>query len=336
MGAAKEAFFLYCDYDVINGVFEDHHFFVVEEDGTRTSPESFAESSLIPFFCDGYGLINPEGDMVVPPEYDEIAYVKDMNPYGCDRNYLMVRQDDKVGIWTEGDQDPDKSVATSVKQVLPMEYDDIRYVFSQEGRPDAFVVMSHGKWGMIDMQNRVVLPFDYDRVFFPTGVCDVTGKPIDDGVRCSTFDPCSVVHHDFLCLAQNSEAGEHVFLLPLKNNPDARIRSWFLTEEPRWMYPAVGHSAVCFAESDDAIGLLDREGHWVIPLQAKDAFACVRRRFLRDRRQKSRKIEYAWRIARRIDRIEGIRCDQVKKLQKKLTYKFRRMNRRNRLHETRP
>lgn len=336
MGEAKEAFFLYCEDDVIHGVFEDHHFFVVGEDGTRTSPESFAESSLIPFFCDGYGLIDHKGDMVVPPEYDDITYVNDLNRFGCDRKYLMVRQDDKMGIWTEGDYDPDKSVATSVKQVIPMEYDDIRYVFSQEGKPDSFVAASHGKWGMMDTQNRVVVPFVYNRVFFPTDVCDVTGKPLTDAARRSTFDPCSVVHHDFLCLTQKEETCEHIFLLPLKNNPDARIRPWFLTREPLWMYPAVGHAAVCFVESDDAIGLLDREGHWVIPLQAKDAFACVRRRFLRDRRQKSRKIEYAWRIAKRIDRIEGIRCDQVKKLQKKLTYKFRRMNRRNRLHETRP
>lgn len=92
-----------------------------------------------------YGIININNDVLLAFEYDHISNVYKTN------DYFKIHKYNQVGL-----------VATSDAEiVIPLEYDGIEY----SGNKLA-VALKDGQMGVIDVRNKVVVPFIYDYIMY--------------------------------------------------------------------------------------------------------------------------------------------------------------------------
>lgn len=100
-----------------------------------------------------YGVININDDIVVPFEYDEIHIVSDS------MNYLQITKNNKSGLF-------DRNKA---EFVIPIEYESLKYIDERYLENELVVAKKDGKAGIIDMQNKEIVPFVYDRIEYVGG-----------------------------------------------------------------------------------------------------------------------------------------------------------------------
>ena len=93
-----------------------------------------------------YGLINMEGNEILPCEYDEITALNGLE------NALLVSKDGNYGV-----------VNDEGKELLPTEYAEIQALGDET--TDGFIVRNaDGKYGVVDTSNGQVLAINYDGV----------------------------------------------------------------------------------------------------------------------------------------------------------------------------
>ena len=128
-----------------------------------------------------YGLINADGEFVIPCIYDELRRLKNIQ-YAAVRikdkwgavdlqnntliefmyedafddkdNYVVIVQDGKMGCI---------GVLDKVDVNIPCKYDMIGH-FNEKGYTAACL---DGKWGVIDVNDNVIAPFIYERAYNP-------------------------------------------------------------------------------------------------------------------------------------------------------------------------
>lgn len=92
-----------------------------------------------------FGIININNDVLLDFEYDHIS-----NAYKTN-DYFKINKYNKVGLVATAD----------VGIVIPMEYDGIEYADNE-----LVVAFKDGQMGLIDLRNRVVVPFIYDYIMY--------------------------------------------------------------------------------------------------------------------------------------------------------------------------
>lgn len=90
-----------------------------------------------------YGVINIDNEVVLSFEYDEIYNIHE---YG---EYLRISKNNKFGLIN----------TATAEIVVPMEYDGIEY-----SRNETAVAVKEGRFGVIDVTNKNVVPFIYDSI----------------------------------------------------------------------------------------------------------------------------------------------------------------------------
>ena len=96
-----------------------------------------------------YGLLNAKGEFVLPLVYDFI----NCSYYG---GYYTIVQDGLHGL-----------ADVKGKIIIPPTYEDSQYDGFQQG---LWAVKSNGKWGFVDKDNQVIIPFQYKYVHSFSGV----------------------------------------------------------------------------------------------------------------------------------------------------------------------
>jgi hypothetical protein len=91
-----------------------------------------------------YGIINNKGQVRVPSEYSSIT------TYHFDKNYV-VKKNGKYGIINK----------ETLKKIIPLEYDKLEVSNFDQTR---FIAKKNGKFGIIDKNLKIIIPFEYDKI----------------------------------------------------------------------------------------------------------------------------------------------------------------------------
>ncbi|BBE16547.1 hypothetical protein AQPE_0687 [Aquipluma nitroreducens] len=140
--------------DSIQAVFiakKGNRFGVINKVGKVTLPVEFEEINLF----EGnsftiakrgglYGLINSNGDIKLPFEYKNIISNKDWD-------YIILQKDKFYGVI-------DKQ---SLKEIFPMEYEEIEQCFYDENN---FIAKKNSRYGIITRTKKIIIPFEYDKI----------------------------------------------------------------------------------------------------------------------------------------------------------------------------
>ena len=98
------------------------------------------ESNIVVLKDSQYGIIDRQGNIVVPIEYDEITYISN--------NLAGIKKGDKWGV-----------VNMERNIVLPIEYDEITYISNNLAG-----IKKGDKWGVVNMEGSFVIPIEYDSI----------------------------------------------------------------------------------------------------------------------------------------------------------------------------
>ena len=119
---------------------------------------------------DKYGLINIKQEEIIPFEYDNLDYIND--------NFVIaVNENGKYGV-----------ININNEVVLSFEYDEISYVYKTN---DCFKISKNNKFGLVDITDaEIVVPLKYDNIeYYPndmavalldeqSGVIDINNKEV--------------------------------------------------------------------------------------------------------------------------------------------------------------
>jgi len=90
-----------------------------------------------------YGVINTNNEVVLSFEYDEIFNITEY----C--GYLRISKNNEFGLIN----------SSNAEIVVPLEYESIEYAGNETA-----VAIKEGRWGVIDVRNKIVVPFIYDSI----------------------------------------------------------------------------------------------------------------------------------------------------------------------------
>lgn len=99
-----------------------------------------------------YGIVDKSGNIIVPIIYDFI------HPELLNKKLVVVVKHNKLGLLD----------VNSNKVVIPMDYDTTITVddFEMMGtRYGGYRLKKNGKWGIVDINNKIIVPFKYDGLF---------------------------------------------------------------------------------------------------------------------------------------------------------------------------
>lgn len=111
-----------------------------------------------------WGMVDKNGKVVVPYEYDYIDEYTLMNVYPS----LENQDDDFLLMVGKGEREDEHQLKEGAKygyvnmrgeEVIPLEYDWMYGWFGEDG---CSVVEKNGKWGAIDKKGNIVVPIEYD------------------------------------------------------------------------------------------------------------------------------------------------------------------------------
>jgi hypothetical protein len=123
------------------------------------APEGeFEEATKSLNYNGNYGVINANGEFVVPPQYDVVA-----NGGGPDGAYYMVCQGNQCGIYLVG---------TGI--VLPMKYQNA--TTEKVGGKLFYIVSREDRYALLDEEGQSLTDFDYDYFLVDDSVGLVAGK----------------------------------------------------------------------------------------------------------------------------------------------------------------
>jgi hypothetical protein len=100
-------------------------------------------------FNNQYGVIDSTFKILVDFEYDNLESIP------CAINYLLYTQNGKKGAMDYNRRDLFKEA-----------YEEVRYDIHYEQERDIFKVKKNDKWGVINFDNKILLPFEYDSIKF--------------------------------------------------------------------------------------------------------------------------------------------------------------------------
>lgn len=96
-----------------------------------------------------YGVIDSTFNVLIDFKYDKLQSIP------CAINYLLYTQNGRVGV-----------IDYNERELFKEAYDDVRYDIHYEQERDIFKVKKNDKWGVINFENQIILPFEYDSIKF--------------------------------------------------------------------------------------------------------------------------------------------------------------------------
>jgi hypothetical protein len=100
-------------------------------------------------FNNQYGVIDSTFKILIDFEYDNLESIP------CALNYLLYTKNGKKGAMDYNGKDLFKEA-----------YEEVRYDIHYEQERDIIKVMKSSKWGVINFENEILLPFEYDSIKF--------------------------------------------------------------------------------------------------------------------------------------------------------------------------
>lgn len=100
-------------------------------------------------FNNQYGVIDSTFKILIDFKYDNLESIP------CALNYLLYTQNGKKGAMDYNGRD-----------LFQEAYEEVRYDIHYEQERDIFKVRKNGKWGVINFENKILLPFEYDSIKF--------------------------------------------------------------------------------------------------------------------------------------------------------------------------
>ena len=95
---------------------------------------------------DGYGLINIEGEEIIPCKYDDFIRFN-----LCNKNLFQVKSDNKYGL-----------IDVEGKDFIPCKYDDLIKIFDWWN--DSYLVKLDNKYGLINSEGKEIIPCSFDHI----------------------------------------------------------------------------------------------------------------------------------------------------------------------------
>jgi len=160
-----------------------------------------------------YGLININNENLLPFEYQEISKASET------KNYCRIIKDNKFGL-INGDNS---------ELLIPIEYDSLYFIDEMYIGNELIVAEKTGKTGIIDMDNKEVVPFIYDRI-------DLLGN-------------CFEVYKDGLAGLLDSKGNE---ILPAEAVDIMEVENGFIT-------------AKVYIDNDSKYAVYDMKGNEIVP-----------------------------------------------------------------------
>lgn len=104
---------------------------------------------IVKNFQNQYGVIDSTFQILVDFKYDNLESIP------CVLQYLLYSQNGKKGVMDYSGKDLFKEV-----------YEEVRYDIHYEQERDIFKVKKNSKWGVINFDNKILVPFEYDSIKF--------------------------------------------------------------------------------------------------------------------------------------------------------------------------
>lgn len=104
---------------------------------------------IVKNFNNQYGIIDSTFNVLIDFEYDKLESIP------CALNYLLYTKNGNEGVMDYNGNDLFKEA-----------YEEVRYDIHYEQERDIFKVKKNDKWGVINFDNKNLLPFEYDSIKF--------------------------------------------------------------------------------------------------------------------------------------------------------------------------
>lgn len=192
----------------------------------------FNEDILCPYsqpvydfvFCNGLcivpdsegnlGLIDENGELVLPIEYSDIINWRD--EYASE--IILERKTEEDGIYRYGICD------RSFNMLLPLEYDSIervwRYDYLLQKRSCVYIVLRNGRYGLLDGALKQILPLEYDNIYEDT---EIDGIVAVKNYVPQLYSLAGVLLNDFYAMSEiayDGESGEYIDVAGFESVPE--------------------------------------------------------------------------------------------------------------------
>ena len=118
------------------------------------------------FSADKWGVINQDGEYVINPSYQEMIVIPDKTK---DVFICTYDVDDTTGTYkTKALNKNNEEIFTQYEQILPIEnFDENENLWYEQ---DVLKVMQNGKYGLINLNGKQILPCEYDNITVIQGI----------------------------------------------------------------------------------------------------------------------------------------------------------------------
>ena len=118
------------------------------------------------FSADKWGVINQDGEYVINPSYQEMIVIPDKTK---DVFICTYDVDDTTGTYkTKALNKDNEEIFTQYEQILPIEnFDENENLWYEQ---DVLKVMQNGKYGLINLNGKQILPCEYDNITVIQGI----------------------------------------------------------------------------------------------------------------------------------------------------------------------
>lgn len=118
------------------------------------------------YSADKWGVINQDGEYVINPSYQEMIVIPDKTK---DVFICTYDVDDTTGTYkTKALNKDNEEIFTQYEQILPIEnFDENENLWYEQ---DVLKVMQNGKYGLINLNGKQILPCEYDNITVIQGI----------------------------------------------------------------------------------------------------------------------------------------------------------------------
>ena len=104
---------------------------------------------IVKNFKNQFGVIDSTFKILIDFKYDSLQSIP------CAINYLFYTQNGREGVMDYNE-----------RELFKEAYEEVRYDIHYEQERDIFKVRKNDKWGVINFENQIILPFEYDSIKF--------------------------------------------------------------------------------------------------------------------------------------------------------------------------
>jgi len=132
-----------------NALFKENKFELLDKPDMIAELLFHQNKIIVKNFNSQYGVIDSTFKILIDFKFDSLQSIP------CSTNYLFYTQNGREGVMDYNEVDLFKEA-----------YEKVRYDIHYEQERDIFKVKKNNKWGVINFENKIILPFEYDSIKF--------------------------------------------------------------------------------------------------------------------------------------------------------------------------